>query len=205
MDWQNFLSFIAQISGSLSAWPTIFSNIAAFAVVFLTRNLIHRWYVTLVGMDNSIITAASWLFMLSVYALIYKAVFACFKGVANYKASRLKEKEKVTQNERITKDIQALSKQEIAILKFVLAQHSHVAWLPCSCTPIILLAKKGLISIFSKNSKNIPTHSRYYEFGSNALLFTIPDNVRKIIDDMPQEFHKKWRKIKPESSLEECQ
>lgn len=204
MDWQNFLSFIAQISGSLSAWPTIFSNIAAFAVVFLTRNLIHRWYVTLVDMDNSIITAASWLFMLSVYALIYKAVFACFKGVENYKASRLKEKENTERKERMMKNILALSKQEIAILKFVLTQESFSAWLPDNFKPVMLLVQYGYLVQIGMESKTVSDLQLSFNY-SLAHLFTVPENIRQIIANIPQQFIQKWRRIKPDRRFQNCQ
>ena len=205
IDFEKILAFTTQVTGSLSAWQTIIANIAAFVAVIFSRNALNCWYATLYGMDNSIITAASWLFMISVYAIIYKAVSACFKAVSNFKTNRLKEREKTAQKERMMKDIQALSKQEIAILKFVIAQPSHVAWLPASYAPVIILAKKGLISLFSKKSKNIPAHSRYYEFLSEALLFVVPEYVQKLVADMPLEFMKKWRRIKPDRSLDECQ
>ena len=99
-------------------------------------------------MNDSIITTASWLFMLSLYALIFKAV-------STFKAGRLKEKEKATQNERTMKDILALSKQEIAILKFVLNQGSSTAWLPDNCKQVMLLVEKGYLVQIGFNCKPI--------------------------------------------------
>ena len=161
-------------------------------------------YATLNGMDISIITVASWLFMLSVYAIIYKAVSSCFRGVSNFKAGRQREKEKAAQKERFMKDIQALSKREIAILKFVLAQEANSAWLPDNYKPVMLLIEKSYLVQIGIKSKSISSLQLSFDY-SLVHLFTVPENIQKLIADMPPEFIKKWRKVKPDRSFEDCQ
>ena len=103
-------------------------------------------------------------------------------------------------------DILNLSKSEIAILKFILKQHLHAAWLPTHDKSILFLQKKGFISLVCNTSKEIPLHSTFHsDFFSTASLFSIPDNVQLLIAHMPQEFHMKWRKIKPDWRLQDCQ
>ena len=148
-------------------------------------------------MNDSIITTASWLFMLSLYALIFKAV-------STFKAGRLKKQEEATRKERVMKDILALSKQEIAILKFVLKQGSSTAWLPDNCKQVIILVEKGYLVQIGFNSKPISDLRLSFHY-SLVHLFSVPENVQKIIADMPQEFVKKWRRIKPDRSFKDCQ
>lgn len=152
---------------------------------------------------DSIITI---LFVLSLYGIVYRTVSGVFKVVQQYRDAKQLKREEARRLEALKNSLLNLSKNEIAILKFILTQSLHAAWLPVHDKSTLFLKKKGFLSLISNTSKEIPLHSTFHaDFFSSASLFSIPDNIRLLINNMPPEFSKKWRKIKPDWRLKDCQ
>ena len=204
----NYIELIEKISGLLShisySWQGITANGLACAFVFVFRKRILDFYVTLHNMNNPIITVVSWLFVISIYALIHKSVLATFTFFSKIKAQKAHKKAELLRHENIKQNFMTLSKKEIAILKFVLSQDWHSAWLPDNYKPIMILIKKGYLVQIGSNSKSISSLRYMFDY-SSAHLFTVPDNIQQLISQMPQEFSQKWRRTKPDWSFQECQ
>ena len=198
--------FLALASGSFSSWPSITTNAITVLILFFARNIIFSFYVTLQGMNNLLMNITALLFMLSLYGIIYRSVSGAFKAVQQYRDTKKKKREEAHRLEALKNSLLNLSKNEIAILKFTLQQSLHSAWLPIHDKSILFLKNKGLISLISNTSKEIPSYSTFHaDFFSSASLFSVPDNIRLLINNMPPEFSQKWRKIKPDWRLKDCQ
>lgn len=200
-DFEKILAFVTQVTHSITSWQAVITNIIPLFVVLIFHHAVKHFYVTLEGMNNTFVTVAIWLSMFSLYGLLYKAVSACFSAVSKHKADKEAQKNESIRKERMIQDILNLSKSEIAILKFILAQEHNIAWMPDEHKTIIMLREKGIITLFCKDSKTISTGQSL----NFASLLTIPDNVQKLLSHMPQDFHKKWRKIKQDNSFQDCQ
>ena len=188
--------FLALASNSFSSWPSITTNAITILILFFFRNIIHSFYVTLQGMNNMVTNITFLLFLLTLYGIIYRSVSGAFKAVQHYRDAKNKKLEQSRRLETLKNSLLNLSKNEIAILKFILAQDNYSAWLPVYDKSIIILQNKGFISLISNTSKEIPSYSTFYaDFFSSASLFSVPNSIRLLIDNMPQEFHKKWRKV----------
>ena len=146
------------------------------------------------------------LFALSLYGIIYRSVSGVFKTVQQFRDDKNKKREEAHRLKALKNSLLNLSKNEMAILKFVLLQDLHSSWLPTHDKSILFLQKKGFISLISNTSKKIPLHSTFYaDFFSAASLFSVPDNIQLLINNMPPQFQKKWHKIKPDWRLRDCQ
>ncbi len=204
----NYIELIEKISGLIShiaySWQGITANVIACVFTFFLRNFILDFYVTLDGMNNPIITVAAWLLIISMYALIHRSVSAGFAFFSKLKAQKAHEKTEMLRQESIRQNFMALSKKEMAILKFVLLQDLHSAWLPDNYKPVMILIEKGYLVQIGLDGKSISNLQYMFDY-SIAHLFTVPDNIQQLIAHMPPEFSKKWRKIKPDRTLQECQ
>ena len=204
----NYIELIEKISGLIShvtySWQGLAANVIACASVFFLHSVIRDFYVTLDNMNNPIITVAAWLFIISVYALIHRSVSAGFAFFSKLKAQKAHEKTEMLRQESIRQNFMALSKKEMAILKFVLLQDLHSAWLPDKYKPVMILIEKGYLIQIGLDGKSISDLRHMFDY-SFAHLFTVPDNIQQLIVHLPPEFSKKWRSIKPDRTLQECQ
>lgn len=198
--------FLTLASGSFSSWPSITTNAITVLILFFAHNIIHSFYVTLQDMDNLLRNITVLLFVLTLYGILYRSVSGVFKSVQQYRYAKNKKRAEAHHLEALKNSLLNLSKSEIAILKFILTQSLHSAWLPVHDKSTLFLKKKGLISLISNSSKEIPSHSIFHaDFFSSASLFSVPDNIQQLINNMPPDFSKKWRKVKPDWRLQECQ
>ena len=206
MDFEKFLQLVLQVTGSLSSWQTLVANLLSFVGVIFFRHQINKFYATLDGMDNSIVTVATYGLLISAYVALYKSVSAVFRGFSRYREARNNEQELSRRQETLKQTLLDLSRKEIAILKFLLNQEYNVAWLPTHIKPVLMLKKKGIICLFSNAEKNISHQSLYYSDSfSHAQMFTIPDDVLKLITQIKPDASPKWRKTKPDHTFSDFQ
>ena len=206
MDFEKFVQLIGQATGTISSLQCITANLVSFIAAVIFRKHITYLYGTLNGMNNPIINVATWGLLFSVYIMIYKAVSAVFKFVADRKNALKAEQEKIQRLERLKQDIATLSNNEIAIIKFLLNQDQHTAWLPKNLKHVLLLRKKGILYLFCNEEKKISSDSLYYsDFFSRAQMYALTNHAQNIISQLPLEIRKKWRKVKPDNTLKDCQ
>ena len=168
--------FSALASGALSSWPSITTN----AITVL-------------------------LFGLTLYGFIYRSVSGLFKIVQLYWDARNKKIEDSRRIEALKKSILHLSKSEIAILKFVLKQHLHVAWLPNEDTSVFLLERKNIIRNVDLTKTKIVGTWRGSNYGISCNLYQLTDKARMLLTEKHKELYKNWRKIKTKCSFSDFQ
>lgn len=190
--------FLALTSNSFSSWPSITTNAFTVLILFFFRNIIHSFYVTLQGMNNMVTNITFLLFLLTLYGIIYRSVSGAFKAVQHYRDAKNKKLEQSRRLETLKNSLLNLSKNEIAILKFILAQDNYSAWLPEAGLSVILLEAKNILHNIDFTRNKLLNGSLY-----NPYQITL--EAHNIITNTPQEFHKKWRKVKPDWSLQDCQ
>ena len=146
------------------------------------------------------------LLALSLYGIIFKAVSFTLSRAKRFLKNRHSKQLKLQRLELFKQTLLALSKNEIATLKFILHQPNFSAWLPDNYSSTIFLLQKQLITRFSSNTKTISDDSGLLsEALSFASLFTIPENVRNILADMPPELANRWRKVRINNSFAQFQ
>ena len=190
--------FLALASNSFSSWPSITTNALTVMILFFSRNIIHSFYVTLQGMNNMVTNITFLLFLLTLYGIIYRSVSGAFKAVQHYRDAKNKKLEQSRRLETLKNSLLTLSKSEIAILKFILTQDNYSAWLYAEAMPVIMLETKQILRNIDLTKNKIHNNILYSPY-------QLVHEAHDIITHMPLEFLKKWRKIKPDRSLEECQ
>ena len=156
-------------------------------------------------MNNPIVTIATWGLLFSGYIVIYKIVSEIFNAVSKHNESKRKEQEKLRHLEILKHDIMNLSNGEIAIIKFILKQSLHAAWLPDEDAFVILLESKNIIH-------NVDlTRTKIFNFWHNSNrnlscnLYQITDNALKLITEMHGQLSQKWRNVKTDKTLADFQ
>lgn len=155
-------------------------------------------------MNNLLTNITVLLFVLTLYGIIYRSISGVFKAVQQYRDAKQQKREEARRLEALKNSLLNLSKKEMAILKFVLLQDLHSAWLPDNYKPVMILIEKGYLVQIGLDGKSISNLQYMFDY-SIAHLFTVPDNIQQLIAHMPPEFSKKWRKIKPDWKLKDCQ
>ena len=173
---------------------------------FSARNTIRAFYVTLDTMNDFVTNFIFVLLTLSLYGIIFRAVSFAFSLGKHFLQLRRSKKLEIQQTETVKQHIFSISKDEISAIKFLLAQDSFSAWLPHDSSAVALLRGKGLIKPFGRNIKTIYDNQKsFQEAMSYAIFFTIPENVRNILADMPPELAAKWRKTRINNSFAQFQ
>lgn len=203
MDFLDKIStFILQSTHSLQSWRTVLTNCIAIGLVFMFRNTISAFCVTLSNMNYNVDTVIFWLSAITAYALIYRSVCAVASACSRFYSSRKAAHAKALNISRIKQNLCSLSKQEISTLKFLLLQPDHAAWLPAQLTATVLLRQKGFINPLGKHIKTICDNNKsFQEALSHAVLFTIPRDIANLL----QEHSKAWRNVQPDNSLHRYQ
>ena len=203
---EKITALVLQVTGSLSSWSTIITNIISVLLTFSCRNIIRSFYATLDTMNDFVTNFIFVLLALSLYGIIFKAVSFSLSLGKHFLQLRHSKKLKIQHTELIKQKLLTLSKHEIAILKFILQQPAFSAWLPDNYNTTIFLLKKELITRFSSNTKTISTDPELFsEALSFASLFTVPENVRDILADMPPELAARWRNTRVNNSFAKYQ
>ena len=98
-----------------------------------------------------------------------------------------------------------LTKSEVSIIKYLLAQPTLSAWLPNE-TATILLTHKGYIEIVCNKRKkfDIFDNMNLYK-NENDTLYTLSQQTRDLINTHKEEINSKWRKIKRNRTLDNYQ
>ena len=199
-------ALVLQVTGSLSSWSTIITNIISVLLTFSCRDIIRSFYATLDAMNDFVSNFIFVLLVLSLYGIIFRAVsftLSLGKKLIQYRRSK---KVKLQRIQLIKQKLLTLSKNEFSVLKFLLAQDSCSAWLPRNTSDVVLLREKGLIKPLGRNIKNIYDNQKtFQEAMSYAIFFTIPENVRNILADMPPELADRWRKTRVNNSFAKYQ
>ena len=163
-------------------------------------------YATLDAMNVFVTNFIFVLLALSLYGFIFKAVSFTLSRAKRFLKNRHSKQLKLQRLELIKQTLFTLSKNEIATLKFILHQPNFSAWLPHDVSAVALLRAKGIIKPFGRNIKTIYHNSKsFHETMSYAIFFTIPENVRTILADMPPELADRWRKVRINNSFAQFQ
>ena len=195
-------SLLSNITGSIISWNTIFANLIAISCSIFFRNSISRFYATLDGMNDTLKNILIILSIITVYSFFYQITSAFSSFLSKLKERWLSSREASLRSNILKQHLFALSKKEIAIVKFILLQDNHMAWLPEIQKDIIFLTHEGIITPFSNHRKEIDRASFYYsEPFASARLFCIPDHIQLFIAQIPDNLSRKWKKVKPDSSF----
>ena len=203
---EKITALVLQVTGSLSSWSTIITNIISVLLTFSCRDIIRSFYATLDAMNDFVSNFIFVLLALSLYGIIFRAVsfsLSLGKKLIQYRRSK---KVKLQRIQLIKQKLLTLSKNEFSVLKFLLAQDSCSAWLPRNTSDVVLLREKGLIKPLGRNIKNIYDNQKtFQEAMSYAIFFTVPENVKNILADMPPELANRWRKTRVNNSFAKYQ
>ena len=195
---EKITAIILQVAGSTYSWSSIISSLLFSFILFC----LHYVHVTIFSMNETIINVATWIFLISLFLAIHKTCSTIGDIILSARAQKKAEAQKAFDKQRITQSLLALSAKELGLLKFILKQDFQAAWLlPNSTIVVILSAKKFIQPVDILPSKNVPVG---YD-QSLASLFTIPENVRNILADMPPELAAKWRKTRINNSFAQFQ
>ena len=190
--------FWALASGSFSSWPSVTTNAIAVLILFLAHNIIKIFYDKLQGMNDFLMNIIVLLFVLTLYGIIYRTISGAFKAVQRYRDVKNKKRAEAHRLENLKFSLLNLSKNEIAILKFVFFQDLHSAWLPEAVLPVIHLEGENIL-------RNIDlTRNKIYK-GILYNPYQITHEAYDFLTNMSPEFSKKWRKVKPDWRLQDCQ
>ena len=153
-------------------------------------------------MNETIINVATWIFLISLFLAIHKTCSTIGDIILSVRAQKKAEAQQAFDKQRITQSLLALSAKELGLLKFILKQDFQAAWLLPNSTIVVILSAKKFIQPFDiLPSKNVPVGNDQ----SFASLFTIPENVRNILADMPPELAARWRKVHINNSFAQFQ
>ena len=195
---EKITAIILQVAGSTYSWSSIISSLLFSFILFC----LHYVHVTIFSMNETIINVATWIFLISLFLAIHKTCSTIGDIILSARAQKKAEAQQAFDKQRITQSLLALSAKELGLLKFILKQDFQAAWLlPNSTIVVILSAKKFIQPVDILPSKNVPVG---YD-QSFASLFTIPENVRNILADMPPELAAKWRKVRINNSFAQFQ
>lgn len=198
-------AFILQTTGSLSSWQSVIANVSVFVVAILFRNSINNFYATILLMDNPIVTFATWDLVFYGYIAFHKTVSAVFAWLSRHKNSQAAKQKALLHKETIKLSILNLSRNETAILKFLLKQEAYAAWLPNEDSSVILLESKNIIRNVDHTRTKIVDFWHGSSRNLSCSLYQISDDVQSILTDMHGELSKNWRNVKANHSLADLQ
>ena len=199
---EKIATLVLQSTGVLSSWSTIFTNIISVLLTFSCRNIIRSFYAKLDAMNDFFTNFIFVLIALSLYTSLFKAVSFTLSIGKRFLKNRHSKHIKLQRWKLIKQKLFTLYKNEITTLKFILQQPACSAWLPYDVSAVALLREKGLIKPLGRNIKTIYHNSKsFHEATSYAIFFTIPENVRNILDDMQPELAARWRKVRINNSF----
>ena len=149
-------------------------------------------------MNETIVNVATWMFLISLFLAIHKTCSTIGDIIISARTQKKADTQRAIEKQRSTNALLALTAKELGLLKFILRQEFQAAWLlPNSTIVIILSAKKFIQPVDMLPSKNVSVGDNQ----SLAELFTIPENVRNILADMPPELAERWRKTRVNNSF----
>ena len=137
---------------------------------------------------------------------VYKILADSFLCILNKRKNKIIEKQ---QQINLLNSILALSKGELAVLKYIFNRPDYSAWLPQNLTAAILLLHKGYIKIISRQRPqgNIFEDMDIKNFYKNDsdILYTIHDDTKKLIQAHQEEITHTWQKIRINKNFNKLQ
>ena len=191
-------ALVFKAAGSTYSWSNIIASLL-FSLVLFALNISCD---TIFHMNETIINVATWMFLISLFLAIHKTCSTIGDLILSARAQKKAQAQLALEKQRSVNTLLALSAKEIGLLKFILHQEFQSAWLLPNSTIVIILAAKKLIQPVDI----LP--SQHTSVGNDEVLtslFTIPENVKNIIADMPPELAARWRKVRINNSFAQFQ
>ena len=200
----NFIDIIITIAEHINiflSWKIL--SVALFVSnILLAMRLFNVFNAILSGMDKYIKFSCLIFSILFVYKILADS-FLCFLN---------KRKNKITEKQlqiNLLNSILALSKGELAVLKYIFNRPDYSAWLPQNLTAAILLLHKGYIKIISQQRpkgnifEDMDTKNFYKN--DSDILYIIHDDIKKLIKAHQEEITHTWQKIRINKNFNKLQ
>ena len=133
---------------------------------------------------------------------IYKIIADSFLCILDKRKNKIAEKQLQI---NLLNSILALSKSELAVLKYIFCRPTQHAWLSKDLLEAILLTHKGIIKIV-QDKRGSPSGLNFSLYiNSDDTLYTLSDQAKKVISEHLQEIKTKWRNARINRNLDNYQ
>lgn len=195
---EKIAALIFKAAGSTYSWSNIIASLL-FSLVLFALNIACD---TILPMNETIINVATWMFLISLFLAIHKTCSTIGDIILSARTQKKAQTQLALEKQRSVNTLLALTAKEIGLLKFILHQEFQSAWLLPNSTIVIILSAKKLIQLVDI----LP--SQHASVGNDEVLtslFTVPENVKNILADMPPELADRWRKTRVNNSFAKYQ